>query len=259
MASISKMSICGIRSFSPDAEETIEFYSPLTMIVGANGCGKTTIIESLKFACTGSLPPNAKSGQVFVNDPGVTDTTEVKASIKLRFRNKRGHDAVVTRSLQVTKKKSKLEYRAVDGVIRYRNEAGETVSLSHKCGELDKQIPELLGVSAAVMESVIFCHQEDSSWPLAESAVLKKKFDDIFESSRFARALEVIAKTKKDYAARSKDLRADVVELAAHQGVNAENLSRRDDCLSKQEQCDKGLARIAEQSELLEDKVGYLP
>ena len=37
MASISKMSIRGIRSFSPDRDETIEFYSPLTMIVGANG------------------------------------------------------------------------------------------------------------------------------------------------------------------------------------------------------------------------------
>jgi DNA repair protein RAD50 len=60
MSSISKLQLRGIRSFSPDRDETIEFYSPLTMIVGTNGCGKTTIIESLKFACTGSLPPNAK-------------------------------------------------------------------------------------------------------------------------------------------------------------------------------------------------------
>lgn len=60
MSSINKLAIRGIRSFSPESEETIEFYSPLTMIVGANGCGKTTLIESLKFVCTGSLPPNAK-------------------------------------------------------------------------------------------------------------------------------------------------------------------------------------------------------
>ena len=39
MANIEKMSIRGIRSFSPDRDETIEFYSPLTMIVGMNGCG----------------------------------------------------------------------------------------------------------------------------------------------------------------------------------------------------------------------------
>ncbi|RYH29590.1 hypothetical protein EON65_07945 [archaeon] len=61
MSYISMMQLRGIRSFSPNNDENIEFYSPLTMIVGANGCGKTTIIESLKFACTGSLPPNTKS------------------------------------------------------------------------------------------------------------------------------------------------------------------------------------------------------
>jgi predicted ATPase len=44
---------------------------PLTVIVGANGCGKTTIIECLKYATTGSLPPGAQSGQSFVHDPKV--------------------------------------------------------------------------------------------------------------------------------------------------------------------------------------------
>jgi DNA repair protein RAD50 len=65
MASINKLSIRGVRAFSPDdQEQVIEFYFPVTIIVGANGCGKTTIIESLKYAVTGSLPPGNKSGQV---------------------------------------------------------------------------------------------------------------------------------------------------------------------------------------------------
>lgn len=29
--------------------------------IGSNGCGKTTIIESLKYACSGTPPPNAKA------------------------------------------------------------------------------------------------------------------------------------------------------------------------------------------------------
>ena len=63
------------------------------------------------------------------------------------------------------------------------------MSLSHKCTELDRQIPQLLGVSKAILEHVVFCHQEDSSWPLMEGAVLKKRFDDIFDSTRYVKAL----------------------------------------------------------------------
>jgi DNA repair protein RAD50 len=117
MASISKLQIRGIRSFSPNRDETIEFYSPLTMIVGSNGCGKTTIIECLKYACTGALPPSARSGQSFVNDPSMTDSTEVKANIKLRFLNKRGQAAVVIRSFSLTKKRTKVEFKALDGKV----------------------------------------------------------------------------------------------------------------------------------------------
>jgi DNA repair protein RAD50 len=56
--------------------------------------------------------------------------------------------------------------------------------ISTKCAEMDSEIPQLLGVSKAVLENVIFCHQEDSYWPLSEPSVLKKKFDEIFEATR---------------------------------------------------------------------------
>lgn len=68
MSSIDKLLLRGIRSFSPYQENVIEFYTPLTIIVGHNGAGKTTIIEGLKYATTGDLPPNSKGG-AFVHDP----------------------------------------------------------------------------------------------------------------------------------------------------------------------------------------------
>ena len=46
MSQIEKLAIRGIRAFSPDREQAIEFESPLTMIVGANGCGKTTVRDA---------------------------------------------------------------------------------------------------------------------------------------------------------------------------------------------------------------------
>ena len=44
----------------------IQFPKPLTLIVGRNGAGKTTIIECLKMATTGELPPSARAGQAFI-------------------------------------------------------------------------------------------------------------------------------------------------------------------------------------------------
>ena len=78
-----------------------------------------------------------------------------------------------------------MQFKTLDGVIKTQDPStGEKTSISHKCTELDKQVPYIMGVSKAVLENVIFCHQEESSWPLGEASTLKKKFDDIFESSR---------------------------------------------------------------------------
>lgn len=55
-----------------------------------------------------------------------------------------------------------------------------------------------MGVSKPILENVIFCHQEDSNWPLGEPAALKKKFDDIFAATKYTKALEVIKKERKE-------------------------------------------------------------
>lgn len=46
MSSISKLAIQGIRSFGPeDADKgVITFFTPLTLILGANGTGKTVLL-----------------------------------------------------------------------------------------------------------------------------------------------------------------------------------------------------------------------
>jgi len=217
MASINKLSIRGIRSFSPDDDEqVIEFLFPVTVIVGANGCGKTTIIESLKYAVTGSLPPGKNAGQAFVHDPKALGQSVVKANIKLRFTNRAQKSMVLVRSMELTQAKVKLTFKALDGVLRMTDEAGKRVSMSHKCTELDRQIPLLLGVSKPILEHVIFCHQEESSWPLQDSAELKKRFDAIFDSTRYTKALKNLDETKKELKNLAKDLKADVAGLASH-------------------------------------------
>jgi DNA repair protein RAD50 len=62
MSKVERLSIRGVRNYNPDAIEYITFNCPLTLILGHNGSGKTTIIECLKYATTGDLPPNSRNG-----------------------------------------------------------------------------------------------------------------------------------------------------------------------------------------------------
>ncbi|KAL5992100.1 hypothetical protein ACLOJK_013014 [Asimina triloba] len=205
MSTIDKMLIKGIRSFDPENKHVITFFRPLTLIVGPNGAGKTTIVECLKHACTGELPPNARNGQSFIHDPKVAGETETKGQIKLRFKTAADKDVVCIRSFQLTQKASKLEYKAIESVLQTINpHTGEKVCLSYRCADMDREIPALMGVSKAILENVIFVHQDESNWPLQDPSTLKKKFDDIFSATRYTKALEVIKKLHKDQAQEIK-------------------------------------------------------
>ncbi|KAG9136172.1 hypothetical protein Leryth_003783 [Lithospermum erythrorhizon] len=214
MSTVDKMLIKGIRSFDPENKNVITFFKPLTLIVGPNGAGKTTIIECLKVACTGELPPNARSGQSFIHDPKVAGETETKGQIKLRFKTAAGKDVVCIRSFQLTQKATKLEYKAIESVLQTINpHTGEKVCLSYRCADMDREIPALMGVSKAILENVIFVHQDEANWPLQESSTLKKKFDDIFSATRYTKALEVIKKLHKDQAQEIKSYKLKLEHL----------------------------------------------
>ncbi|GMJ01782.1 hypothetical protein like AT2G31970 [Hibiscus trionum] len=205
MSTVDKMLIKGIRSFDPENKNVITFFKPLTLIVGHNGAGKTTIIECLKLSCTGELPPNARSGHSFIHDPKVAGETETKGQIKLRFKTAAGKDVVCIRSFQLTQKASKMEYKAIESVLQTLNpHTGEKVCLSYRCADMDREIPALMGVSKAILENVIFVHQDEANWPLQDPSTLKKKFDDIFSATRYTKALEVIKKLHKDQAQEIK-------------------------------------------------------
>lgn len=105
MASVEKLAIRGIRSFDATQLIVVEFCSPVTVIVGHNGSGKTTIIECLKYATTGDQPPNTRGG-AFVHDPKIANDKEVKAQVKLRFRAANGQRMLAVRNLSVTTKKT---------------------------------------------------------------------------------------------------------------------------------------------------------
>ncbi|CCE72828.1 Piso0_000424 [Millerozyma farinosa CBS 7064] len=201
MSSLYKLSIQGIRSFDPERQEAIQFGFPLTLICGQNGCGKTTIIECLKYATTGDLPPNAKGG-AFINDPSIASRSSVTAQVKLAFVNANGKSMILTKTMQLTKKRTRTgtssnTFKTLDGQLAVMDKGNKT-TMSTKNSELYSSVPMYLGVSRAILDYVIFCHQDDSLWPLSEASVLKKRFDDIFEASKFTKVLDNLKTIRKD-------------------------------------------------------------
>uniref|UniRef100_A0A669EIK5 RAD50 double strand break repair protein n=1 Tax=Oreochromis niloticus TaxID=8128 RepID=A0A669EIK5_ORENI len=160
MSKINEMSILGVRSFGIEDKDkqVISFFTPVTVLVGPNGAGKTTIIECLKFATSGELPPGSKGG-AFVHDPKVNS----------EFKNV-------------------LRQRVIWCLSSCSSRDGRRVSRSVKCGDLHQEITCALGVSKSVLNDVIFCHQEESNWPLSEDRVLKEKFDSIFNVTKYNKA-----------------------------------------------------------------------
>ena len=156
---------------------------------------RQTIIECLKYATTGELPPNSKGG-AFIHDPKLCGEKEVLAQVKLSFRSTVGESYVVTRNVQLTVKKTTRSQKTLEGSLLCRSN-GERNVTSSKVYDLDTIVPEKLGVSSAILDAVIFCHQDESLWPMSEPSVLKKRFDEIFEAMRYTKAIENLKVLRK--------------------------------------------------------------
>ncbi|PHH87102.1 hypothetical protein CDD83_9312 [Cordyceps sp. RAO-2017] len=238
MSRIDKLSISGVRSFSPAVREAIQFNTPLTLIVGYNGSGKTTIIECLKYATTGELPPNSKGG-AFIHDPKLCGEKEVMAQVKLQFRSINNRQHVATRSLQLTVKKTTRSQKTLDCSLVVVNN-GERTTTSTRQAQLDEMIPERLGVSRAILDSVIFCHQDDSLWPLSEPAALKKRFDEIFEALKYTKAIDNLKVLRKKQ----------VEQLGKLQNDEAHNKANKD----RGERAEKRMTLLQGEIEAARDK-----
>ncbi|XP_010411373.1 DNA repair protein RAD50 [Corvus cornix cornix] len=231
MSRIEKMSILGVRSFGVEDKDKqiITFFNPLTILVGPNGAGKTTIIECLKYISTGDFPPGTK-GKTFVHDPKVANETDVRAQIRLQFRDVNGELVAVQRSMVCTQKGKTPEFKTLESVIT-RTKHGEKVSLSSKCAEIDREMISALGVSKSVLNNVIFCHQEESNWPLSEGKALKQKFDEIFSATRYIKALEALRQVRLKQSLKVKECQTELKYLKQ----NKEKAQEIQDHLSNRE------------------------
>ncbi|GMT12257.1 hypothetical protein PFISCL1PPCAC_3554 [Pristionchus fissidentatus] len=198
MAYFEEMIIQGIRAYPPTTQTVIKFLHPLTIIQGNNGCGKTTIVESLNNICTGAVPAGMR--QSFLHDLNNAKTQKVDCLIKLRFRDFKNREIVAcTRMTNMMGKEGKNITKADEQTLKvYPNGGQKGIAISSKTIDFKLEMLNLLQIPKAILENVVFCHQENSTWPLSEPKVLKDKFDDIFQLTGFVKFIEKASKRLKD-------------------------------------------------------------
>jgi len=194
MASLEKLDVLGIRSFGNLFEEkqSISFEKPLTLIQGENGCGKSTIIECLRYITTMKEPSGKGS---FIHDPNLTSTNTVKGQVKLLFKDTKGRDIHLSKSLQGVRARKTLQTRSLDSTITIDGK-----NFSSRCADINDEITRILGISKPILEHVIFCTQDDALWPLDTDLKVKERFDQIFDSDRHNRCLKKLREKRKALA-----------------------------------------------------------
>ncbi|XP_011865246.1 PREDICTED: DNA repair protein RAD50-like, partial [Vollenhovia emeryi] len=211
MSKVRRLALRGVRNFGDDTEDvTIRFYCPLTLILGPNGTGKTTIIEALKYATTGQFPPSSESGKDFIHDPMLATTGSTRAVVKAEIVDSVGKTYTVARTVELTKTERTLKLKTLDTTLTtISKDKTQKSSITSRCVNVDEEVGLVLGVSKSILNYVIFCHQEELNWPFTEGAMLKNRFDDIFNSTRFNKASETILKLQKELQNDVRSLNAE--------------------------------------------------
>lgn len=181
---------------------------------------------------------------------------EVKGQIRLLFRTGVNHQSVcATRTFQLTNTRTKAgvksQFKALENLIRFKDQNGDENRGNRRCADMDTAIPSLMGVPKPILEHVIFCHQEDSNWPLGERILLKKRFDDIFGSSRYTKALEAIDKQRKEITKEAKE-KAHVLALVGKDRDAANELIKEKEKLESSLKMQR--VRISDLDKIIETK-----
>lgn len=202
-------------------------------------------------AVIGELPPTSAKGQNFVTDPRILNNKETKGQIRLHFDSADGRKVSVIRSFQVCtirdKRGQRFAFKALDQMLTFFQKDGTSKSLSNKCMDINVATCSMFGISRGVVENVIFCHQEDSNWPLADTLTLKKKFDDLFGSVRYTKVLENLNTLRNKHLKRLKEQQS-AAALLRQDFEQLKILVRRlNDCKAK-------LCHLEERSKICQEK-----
>lgn len=91
----------GIRSFRNYAEAELELGGELTVVAGANGAGKSNLLEAICFGCTGHSPRTADDRELVCRGASLTRVVLDTADDEARHRIEVGFEPGASRRVQV--------------------------------------------------------------------------------------------------------------------------------------------------------------
>lgn len=121
---------------------------------------------------------------------------QVFANVGLKFTSADGVEHTLHRKLQCVLQKSGQRTMKTLGAS-WKENSDEINTSMQRSKPVDDRMSDLLGVTPAILDSVIFCHQEESLWPMSEPSALKKRFDEIFDASKYSKGVELLKVTRK--------------------------------------------------------------
>lgn len=188
---LKSLKLRGVRSYSPREDETqlIEF-SPLTIILGPNGSGKTTIIETLKFLMTGEEPPFSDSRRNFICYPYVQKIKQKSyASIELCFKTNDGLTCRARREISLPST-LRASTPSIQSCYNFNETGWKFINKQDDWGKAIISFFDLPNI--AVINNVILCHQENSLWMFADASSVKLVIDKIFGCERYKKETKYI-------------------------------------------------------------------
>ena len=100
--------------------------------------------------------------------------------------------------MEASQKAKTITVKTLDGTMTRKKQGQEaSVSISSKCADINADMLNSLGVSKPILNYVIFCHQEDSNWPLDVGSKVKERFDEIFNSVKYKNVLKNVKDVRK--------------------------------------------------------------
>ena len=218
-----RLRVTAFGAFAATEQVTFDDLEGLFLLHGETGAGKTTLLDAIAFALYGRVPGERGTARRLRSDhasPGTATEVELEATIGGR------RLCITRRPEQARPKKSGTGVTTEPASVRLAelSASGAWESKSTRIGEVDAEIENLMGMSAAQFFQVVLLPQgEFAKFLRADAKDKEALLQKLFGTDRFRRVEDWLADrrraTDKEVAAAHENVARLVAQIAQAAGT----------------------------------------